>query len=168
MAYKITDNYLKQEHYQNLKTLITDNDFPWRRRWNMYKDGHPSNKGFFTFCFYNLHTPQSKYFEPYILPILNSLGATTAIQVRANMVLKEFFGKPSIPFHVDYKNLGNKYKTAILNFTNDGGTIIKVNKKIITVESKENRLLLMDGNINHTTKKNNKLDLRYLLNINFI
>ena len=48
MAYKITDNYLKQEHYQNLKALITDNDFPWRRRWNMYKDGHPSNKGFFT------------------------------------------------------------------------------------------------------------------------
>ena len=145
MAYKITDNYLKQEHYQNLKALITDNDFPWRRRWNMYKDGHPSNKGFFVFCFYNLHTPQE-------------------YDIHMHMIKKKH--RKIIP--INYKNLGNKYKTAILNFTNDGGTIIKVNKKIITVESKENRLLLMDGNINHTTKKNNKLDLRYLLNINFI
>jgi hypothetical protein len=55
-----------------------------------------------------------------------------------------------------------------LNFSNDGGTRIKINNENFDINSKENRLLIMDGNTLHTTIKNDKLDVRYLLNFNYI
>jgi hypothetical protein len=167
MKYKVIDNFLEKSEYDSLKSLITSSEFPWRRRYNLYVDGHPSNKGYFTFFFYNYFKPQSEWFEPMIIPILNKLKAAGVFQVRANMHLKEFFGEENIPFHEDYAGLSN-YNTAVLNFSDDGGTKIKINNENFSVYGKENRLLIMDGNTLHTTIKNDKLDVRYLLNFNYI
>jgi hypothetical protein len=167
MSYKVIDNFLKEEEFKYFKSLITDFDFPWRRRLNLYQDGDPSNNGYFTFCFYNHFKPQSEWFEPFIVPILDKLKVASVIQVRANMHLKELFGVGEIPFHVDYAGLNN-YTTAIFNFTDDGGTKIKINNQNYSIDAKENRLLIMNGNTLHTTVRNDKLNVRYLLNLNYI
>jgi|SRR5210317_1176891 len=167
MTYKVIDNFLQKDQYFHLKNLITNFEFPWRRRLNLFQDGHPSNNGYFTFCFYNNYQPQSEWFEHFIVPILDKLKAASVIQVRANMHMKELFGVEDVPFHEDYAGLKN-YTTAILNFSNDGGTRIKINNENFDINSKENRLLIMDGNTLHTTIKNDKLDVRYLLNFNYI
>ena len=165
--YKVIDNFLEKDQYISLKNLITNLDFPWRRRINLSQDGHPSNNGYFTFCFYNHLQPQSEWFQPFIVPMLAKLKAASVIQVRANMHLKELFGKEEIPFHLDYANL-KKSKTAILNFSDDGGTLLKINNNKHSINAKENRLLLMDGNTLHSTIRNDKLSRRYLLNLNYM
>tara|TARA_R100001244_G_C5079264_1_gene113455 strand:+ start:26 stop:538 length:513 start_codon:yes stop_codon:yes gene_type:complete len=167
MTHKVIDNFLEKDQYISLKNLITNLDFPWRRRLNLTQDGHPSNNGYFTFCFYNHLQPQSEWFQPFIVPMLTKLKAASVIQVRANMHLKELFGEAEIPFHLDYDDL-KKFKTAILNFSDDGGTRLKINNNKYSINAKENRLLLMDGNTLHSTIRNDKISRRYLLNLNYM
>jgi len=167
MNYKVIDNFLEKDQYLSLKNLIKNLDFPWRRRYNLTQDYHPSNEGYFTFCFYNHFKPQSEWFEPFIVPILNKLKAASVLQVRANMHLKQLFKDEKIPFHIDYDNIAN-FKTCILKFSDDGGTKLKINNNEYSINAVENRLLIMDGDTLHSTIRNDKLSRRYLLNLNYI
>jgi hypothetical protein len=79
MTYKVIDNFLQKDQYFHLKNLITNFEFPWRRRLqSLCQDGHPSNNGYFTFLFYTIfYQPQSEWFEHFIVPILDKLKAAS-------------------------------------------------------------------------------------------
>ena len=83
---------------------------------------------------------------------------------RAHFILKD--KNPSISgFHTD---LNFKCKTAIYYVnTNNGGTIFRINKKEIKVESEENKIVIFNSKILHAAKSQTDTDTRIVININY-
>ena len=97
---------------------------------------------------------------------VDKLKVKSLIEARVNLFLKQLLLNKYTGFHVDYPNYGNY--TAILNLTNcDGGTALKINDKIVEIESKKNRMIVFDGSIYHASIKQNTTDARYIINFNF-
>ena len=69
--------------------------FLGRRRWNMYKNGHPSKRdNLHILCFYNLHKKKFKYFYPFLRSFCKKIKYVWArrlvIQAKANLLLKDY------------------------------------------------------------------------------
>ena len=158
----IEDNFLDNQSFSNLKSLILDTEFPWRLRKQMTDD---DNNYYFSYSFFNNNTINSPHYEGHILPILNKLNCNAVVEVRANLMLSDLFSSES-GFHTD---CSFKCNTAILYLnTCDGGTeLILDNQGKKIVESKENRLIMFDSMIKHRSKKSNNSKERYVLNFNY-
>lgn len=167
MIYEILDNFLLEKDIEELEKQVCHKDFPWRRRVCTTPPGCEQNdKGYFTYNFFNNYKIDNYLFEPLIIPILDKLKVKSLIEVRANLFLKQLLLDKYTGFHVDYPNYDNY--TAILNLTNcDGGTALKINNKIVEIESKKNRMVVFDGSINHASIRQNTTDVRYIINFNF-
>jgi len=162
MSYKTINNFLDKNHFNTLKNLIFDLDFPWRRRDRMTLD--TSNKMYFTHCFYNNTAPRSEFYEPYITPILKKLEAGAPLQIRANMFISALFKKSE--FHRDYEDTNSK--TAILYLNDcDGGTEIKINNKNKFIQAKENKILIFNTSVLHRAVSSIVTPIRYIINLNY-
>ena len=76
MKYQTYEKFLDKDFFEKIKNIVMNKDFPWRRRDRMT----PTDKMYFTYCFYNYMTPQSELYKPYIIPILKKLHAEAPIQ----------------------------------------------------------------------------------------
>tara|TARA_R110000803_G_C11795969_1_gene298707 strand:+ start:79 stop:597 length:519 start_codon:yes stop_codon:yes gene_type:complete len=161
---KVIDNFLtKQEHAEIYKELNGETGlFPWFYSDCVNHNNDPKEQ--FQFChqFYDM-IPNSQYFH-LVKPLINKLDMTAIAKIKANLLLKTkipvVFG-----YHSDY-NWKHKWWTAIYYVnSNNGKTIFKESKK--NVVSKENRLVLFDGRLEHcgTTSTNSKK--RIVINLNF-
>jgi|TARA_R110000803_G_scaffold175856_2_gene238388 hypothetical protein len=165
--YNIIDNFLEKNEYEKIKNLILSPEFPWRRKNSLTNNSEGKDIGYFTYSFFSNFRVSSNEFTTHIIPILNKLNAVSIIEARANLFIKEFWLSTANNYHIDYPNI--KYnKTSILNFsTSEEGTLLKVNDKEIKIDSIENRLITMTGNIPHSTIKSKEADPRYILNLNY-
>tara|TARA_R110000851_G_scaffold56899_1_gene132886 strand:- start:1104 stop:1616 length:513 start_codon:yes stop_codon:yes gene_type:complete len=165
--YTVVDNFLEKTEYENLKNLILSAEFPWRRRNSLTKNSKGKDIGYFTYNFFNNFRVYSNEFTTHIIPVLSKLNALSIIEARANLFIKEFWLSNEDNYHLDYPNIQYN-KTSILNLTSsEEGTLLKVNDKEIKIDSLENRLITMTGNILHSTIKNKEADPRYILNLNY-
>ena len=122
-----------------------------------------NDKMYFTHCFYDLMAPQSEFYKPYIIPILNKLHAEAPIQIRANMCISALFKTSG--WHTDYDF---KCKTAILYLNDcDGGTELKINNKIIFIKADANKMLTFDTPILHRAITSKEEPIRYVINFNY-
>ena len=170
--YKIIDNFLSQQHHNNIKeTLIGEAAlFPWYFNHNTIdinvidNDLHNFQ---FTHKFYIDNCVTSQYFNELIYPVLQKLNVFSLLRVKANLnVVKntnDIYG-----WHTDYNS--NKHKTAIYYVnTNNGKTLLKNNEnEIIEIESIENRIVVFDGNIQHTGTSCTDQKNRCVINFNYI
>ena len=166
---KIIDNFLLENYFKELQTLVYSDNFPWfyqQKITTFDKD----NNFMFTHHIYRNGQISSEYFND-ILPILFEVGITTGkstlLRVKANLYTNQ---NENIyhATHTDFPDL-EKYYTAVYNFTDcNGGTILFVEDSDIKIPSFANSLLVFDGYIPHQgytqTDKNN----RVLLNIDFM
>jgi hypothetical protein len=156
---QIKEDFLDKEDFLNLKNFLLHEETPW-----YYRD-HTVNKEdcpYFTFCFFNNNTILSNAF-PLVKPILEKLNYSSLIQVRANLVLKQH-NPVQQGWHTDhdYKN----FKTAIFYITEcNGPTLIK--DKMIKIYPKENKILVMDGNTEHSAIPQSDVERRVVININY-
>ena len=161
---KVIENFLEDSFFQDLKKLVIESEFSWFKRKNMLKN-NDDDLGYFTHSFFNKNTINCKYYNQYILPILNQLEVKAPIEVRANLSPSCFYKKDACAFHVDrdYKS-----KTAIL-YLNDcnGGTELKINNKIEFVKAEENKIVIFDTNTQHRGTKSTDQDFRYIINFNY-
>ena len=159
MKYQTQKKFLTTDFFENVKNLVMDQDFPWRRRDQMT----PTDKMYFTHCFYNYMTPQSKFYEPYIIPLLKKLDAKAPIQIRANMSISALFKTSG--WHTDYDF---KCKTAILYLNDcDGGTELKINNKTTFIKADANKMLVFDTDVLHRAITSKKEPIRYVINFNY-
>jgi len=159
MKYQTHKNFLAIDFFEKIKNLVMDEDFPWRRRDHMTLN----DKMYFTYCFYNHMTLKSRFYEPYIIPILKKLEANAPIQVRANLSISELYKTSG--WHRDYDF---KCKTAILYLNDcDGGTELKINDKITFIKADANKMLVFDTNIEHRGLTSKKEPVRYIINFNY-
>jgi hypothetical protein len=159
---KIIKNFLEEEHFNNLKSLLYSDNFPWYLAEGVIKpkDGQIQ----FIHNFYKNFTITSSFFN-FIDPILTKLNVVSLIRIKANFLYKT---DKIIEhgYHTDI-NINNKInsKTAVLYInTNNGYTKFKNNKTVI---SEENKIVIFDTNILHTGSTCTDKDTRVVVNFNY-
>jgi len=168
--HKVIDNFLDQKTFDEIKNLMLAQDFPW-----FLCDKVSSNemKGkdnyYFSHQFYDkvhygkvygVTQPTSLHFKA-ILPLLNKLEVKSLIRVKGN--LYTYVGTQiEHGFHVD-KNFSHKGAIFSIN-SNNGYTLLDDGTKIKSVE---NRILLFDPSIKHTSATCTDNVGRINININY-
>jgi len=166
MNYKIIDNFLKKEFYNQLSKILKSEKVPWYFKFEDTTHYSNNKNGFFSHCFYNYDKPDSDLYIPFILPILEKLNYISCVQVRANLCLRD---KDAIEsgYHMDYNN--SNVTTAILYLTTcDAKTVLNINNEEIFIDSIENRLLIFNAKTLHKAIYQKDTHKRYVINFNYI
>ena len=164
MNYKIIDNALPQEEFENIKNNILNPDFPWNLTTavvaNQKVDFPIQASYYFTHLFWTGFKiePQSQMFAP----LLKLMDCHALMRIKANCY-------PSTTKaiahdnHVDYP-FPHKGAIFYLN-TNNGMTILEDK---VEVESIENRLLLFDPSKPHASTTCTDTKCRINVNFNYL
>jgi hypothetical protein len=160
--YKIIDNFLDKNIFLNIKNIMESSDFNWFLQKKVNKNHYENDlTSYFTHMFFIDHENEfniSKFFN-LIIPILTKINMNKLIRIKGNLYLnkenKEIHKK-----HVDYEF--NHGGAIYYVNTNDGLTIL--NEKI-KINSIENRLLLFNPSIPHSSTATT--DSKFRININF-
>ena len=170
MKYKVIDNFLDEEYFDSLVTLITDKEktgnriMPWffhSRIADINKESD-SNLFYMAHMFYDGNAPMSQYYEK-LIPLLLKLEVRRCLmRIKANLypnteILHEH------PMHTDYEF---SHSAAILSLnTCDGYTKLKDGTKI---DSVANRILFLDPSEEHCSTTTTNVPARINININYI
>ena len=158
LEYKIINNFLKKEFFDDFKNILFSNKINWFFLPHMTQNDHY----FFNHCFYNFYVPQSSFYLEYIEPILVKLEAKGINEVRANLQLRGTNQYQST-FHVDRPF---KCKTAILYMNTCNGYTLFEDKKI-KIFSEENKILIFDSQIKHAAVSQTDVSRRIVINFNY-
>lgn len=168
MKYKVYDNFLEKDFLEKFTEEITSDRIPWfSRKYDVPPiKGVTNNKnGYFNHTFYNQDQPKSPIYDWYIKDILKKMNASTPINVTANLTLRDIDTVESA-YHTD-DSLTNS-KTAILYLTScNAKTVLKIDDKEIPVESKKNRILIFNTDIQHKLVYQTDIHKRYIVNFNY-
>ena len=169
MKYEVIDNFLDEEYFDSLVTLLTDNDkegniclVPWFLQSRIAYENSVEDKIFLlNHMFYEQNAPVSPLYNN-IIPLLGKLEVKCLIRVKANLypntkILHEH------PMHIDYRF---KHSAAILSLnTCDGYTKLMDGTKI---DSVANRMLLFDASEKHCSTTTTNVLARMNININYM
>ena len=155
---EIINNFLSDTDFQNIKKILTSNNFPY---YFCDKVGHhKDDKNFyFNHELYLKNIPTSNFFNA-ILPLINKLNVKSLIRAKVNLFPKT---EKLIKYgeHVDFDF---NHNGAILYINNcDGGTYI--GDKFIP--SVENQVLLFDSSTMHQSTNCTDEKCRINININY-
>jgi len=159
MKFKIFDNYLPVEQFKVLQEELLSESFPWYL--NKYQvdptvDDSPQH----VHILYDQCVPRSQLFS-IVDPLLNKLNPATIRRIKVNLTLKQ--PEQTIGYsHVDYKNFAGKTAVFYIN-TNNGGTLIENE----LIQSVENRLIIFNSNILHSSVSCSDKPYRCVINLNF-
>jgi hypothetical protein len=162
MTYKIIDNALSQEDFEDIKNFMLNTSFPWNLTPVIVdeKENLPVNASYyFTHLFWSeFHTEeQAEIFAP----ILRLLECKAVIRIKANL----YPSTETIVHHDNHKDYGFSHRAAIFYLnTNNGFTVLEDK---IEVESIENRLLLFDPSVLHRSTTCSDDKCRVNVNFNF-
>lgn len=162
MEYQIIDNLLPANIFNNIKTQIMSDEFPF-----YYNDGITDKSGtqtddfYFTHTMYNNNKPQSNFLT-LVDPILNKINMRSLLRVKCNLYPN--VGKSvKHPLHMDYNF---EHKTAIFYLnTNNGATYFSDGSKVDAVQ---NRLVLFNGLTFHCSSLCTDKKIRVNININYL
>tara|TARA_B100000287_G_C20467580_1_gene715893 strand:- start:209 stop:700 length:492 start_codon:yes stop_codon:yes gene_type:complete len=162
---KIIDNFLSEEYFRPIQSLMMGEDFPWY--FNNYTVS-PGGSGYqFTHTFLS-GTGNGSYsdFSPMLQPIVDKLKVKRLIRIKANLNPQTFIFNRSTGWHVDYPRPLPEHKSAIYYVnTNNGYTQFKWRKK---VKSVENRIVIADVTREHSGFTCTDKKSRVIINFNYI
>ena len=167
MKYEVIDNFLDEEYFDSLVTLITDktksgnNIMPWFLQSSIVNDKVEDKIFLLYHMFYDTHMPTSPLYNK-LIPLLEKLKMKSLIRIKAN-----FYPNTKIlhehPMHADYEF---PHSGALLSLnTCDGYTKLKDGTKI---DSIANRILLIDSSEEHCSTTTTNDFARFNININYI
>ena len=166
--HKVIVNFLDTKTFNEIKNILQSQGFPWFLCDKVSSNEKKGKDNYYFFHqFYDkiprlggMPEPTSSYFKA-LLPLLNKLKVKSLIRIKAN--LYTYVGTQiEHGFHID-----NTYshKGAIFSInSNNGYTILEDGTKI---ESVENRILLFDPSIKHTSTTCTDNVGRINININY-
>lgn len=176
MATIVIDNFLDNHVFQQIKTEMYSDNFPWyynptKSRGNGQDDiDHKANQQMFHIIYgmNNMLNEQQSLSMPLIMPILQKLKPLTLLRIKANLQ----FGTEELyqsPFHLDSHEVpaGVKFYTCVFYLnTNNGLTVFEDTDE--TVESKANRIVIFDGTRRHAGTTCTDEKTRMVINLNFV
>ena len=162
MNYKIFDNVLLKEQFKVIRDSILNNHFfEWYYQPGIASDDEPEHlESYFTHHFYNENNVTSKHY-PILRPILTFLQPKALLRIKGNLFTRTNTLIKHFP-HVDY-DFEHKGAIFYLN-TNDGKTILDDG---IEIDSIENRVLLFEPHLNHSSTSCTNNKCRSNINFNF-
>lgn len=172
---KIYDSFLSESEFNQLAEAMYS--IPWhfsgvkvsKETKTMTENSVDEISNFqFTHNFYANMQVTSNYF--YILDkFIIFFECFSIIRIKANLTTPHESSIKLFGFHEDCKQLSDKnisYKTAIFYVnTNNGKTVFRNGKEI---ESVANRLIIFDGNLEHTGTTHSDTKTRCVINFNYI
>ena len=159
MDIKLIDNFLEKNLFSQIKNILTNDNFSW-----YYKSvvGHSEDRSDFFFCHLLFENEQqtSPYFSNILMPILGKLNFNYLIRAKINLYTKKE-KEIKTAFHTDFSK---KHKVALYSVnTNNGYTLFKNKEKVY---SKENQLILFNGELEHCSVAQTDENIRINININ--
>jgi len=160
---KVIDNLLDKNDFIKLIDKLDGPEFPWY----FLKGKVHADDGHYQMChnFFLEGKPQSQYLT-ILDPFITKLNIGKVIRIKANITFKKNTNEET-DMHTDLKRVGNeKFKTAVFYCnTNNGSTLFKSGEKIL---SKENRVVIFDGDKLHCGVSCTDKDRRIVINFNYI
>ena len=157
MNFKIKNNFFKKDEFNKMKYIITHPNFNWFLQTSVvYKE----DCIFFSHTFINDDGICSPFYKDIVIPFIDKLKIKKLLRSKLNLYPKTH--KQIIHgFHTDSRD---KHNVVLFYFnTNNGQTLFK-NKKI---NSKENKAVIFDGSLEHSSTTCTDQNYRITLNINY-
>ena len=163
---KIEDNFLAQDDFDELQTLMMGNTFSWYYNEAIDYRGQKDRFMFFH-MFYDEAAPRSPFIEQ-MNPILNKLKVLAFIRIKTNLLTRTSTIVEN-EFHVDLNDLSeekSKQVTTSIFYvnTNNGYTEFEDGTK---VESVANRLVTFSLNMKHRGTSCTDEKTRVVINFNY-
>ena len=159
--FTIIDNFLNKNEFNLIKKVFLSEEINWHYSKNIYQNIKETEFGHNFLChmIYQNNQVVSPHFN-LLQPILKKLESKALIRMKVNMYLNQ--GK--YIEHRLHKDFLFKHKTALYHLnTNNGHTVIGDNR----IESIENRIVLFDGSINHSSTNCTNVNRRLNINLNY-
>lgn len=162
MTHKITDNFLPEEEFKDLKSFFLSSDIEWFYNKKVAFDEAEANHDFgFTHTFY-MNNQWTSSFAPLLDPILDKINPFSIIRIKANLATKA-------PEHFEtgwHRDFDKECKTAVFYLnTNNGYTLFEND---VRVDSIENRFVEFNSLEKHTGVTHTDENVRVLINFNYI
>ena len=160
---KVIDNFLSDEDFCALSSVILSDHFYWFRNPIITKGAH-SNFGQMYHQFYACNNDKQSDFFSVVQPLLCKLGQLVLFRVKANLNPCDSVNTMLGDFHTDFPGFQSTTAIFYLN-TNNGWTEFEDSQKIF---SKSNRLVVFPQEIRHVGFSCTDQPFRCLININFL
>ena len=168
MSIVIKENFVPQDFFTKMQSLMLGEEFPWYLSRPISEDldpdhlCNPLNNVQLCHTFWFIDKPVSPYYNVCIKPFVKALGIRHLIRIKLNLNLRtENIIKHG--FHVD-NNYDDSLTSILYLNTNDGYTEFENGTK---VESVENRLVTFDTPLKHTGTTCTNKKYRLTLNLNY-
>lgn len=160
--YKIIDNFLEKEKFEPIKNFFMGLECSWYYSKGVANTGIEEGKYFYMIhSVYQDSQPTSNAWA-LVLPVLHKLKAKSLLRIKANLYPNQ---SDEIYQHEPHKDYAFPHKAAIFSLnTCNGGTLIGVDK----VDSIENRLVIFDGSIPHSSTTCTDKQVRVNIGFNYI
>ena len=168
MSIVIKENFVPQDFFTKMQSLMLGEEFPWYLSTPIGKDldpdhlCNPLNNVQLGHTFWFIDKPVSPFYPVCIKPFVKALGMRHLIRIKANLNLRTA-NIIKHGFHVD-NNYDDSFTSILYVNTNDGYTEFENGKKI---ESVENRLVTFDTPLKHTGTTCTNQKYRLTLNLNY-
>ena len=161
----VKDNFLSKESFRSLQEIMMGYEFPWHFTDKILEyQSHRSKLFQFYHTFYEYQIGPTDFYD-IIKPCVDFLSVKNLLRVKANLNPRTVFHRKG-GYHIDYRNHPPQMKTAILYLnTNNGWTQFKKGGK---VKSVENRMVIFNGDMEHTGVTCTDEVRRVVINFNFI
>ena len=174
----VIDNFLPKYTFQRIQELVLSTDFFWHWTENDYNEADPTLKNIkeqdigtymMSHVLYIPHKETSPLFKSF-LPITDSVrehGYSTIRPLKFKLNMYTNQGNHNhLAKHKDFyeTDKSEKFITGVLGFTNDNGATVIGDKEFKT---KENTMVLFDGNLLHGGYTQTDTKRRVILNVNY-
>lgn len=131
MSYKIVENFLPEDEFENIKNVLLGSSFPWYFSTYVATANDNSDK-YFLHTLYENNTVNSDYF--YVVnPILQKLDVKALCRIKANL----YVGSPKLIEHAPHTDFLFTHSGFILYLnTNDGYTKLADGTKIASIANR--------------------------------
>ena len=150
--YELIDNFLNDEEFKSIESMLLSNEFPWYLNRVIDKKSYEDNLQF-THTVYSKDHIQSNWFSAFNC-FFERMNIFTPLRVKANY-LSQTEKRVVHDFHVDIEssNAPKNINTSIFYLnSNNGVTIFEDTKE--EVESVSNRMIIFPGYLKHHVPKN--------------
>jgi hypothetical protein len=157
----IIDNFLSEEDFQAISSLMTGPNFPWHFNNGILVEDEEDAKFQFTHTFYMNSMSQSSFIDR-LNPLFAKINPNALIRVKSNLQIRSSSIEET-GYHTDTEFTCT---TAIFYInTNNGYTSFEDGTK---VESVANRFVSFDSNMKHSGTTHTDTLTRVLINFNYI
>ena len=164
---EIYDNFLPANEFAAIQEAMLGDNFPWFFSKTKVKSVSPNdpNNYQFTHMIYDNYVPRSQMWEG-LDPVIRRINAQAWLRTKCNLTPRT--EKPFVyGMHVDIDDFHGKTAVFYVN-ENDGVTWFNVDGKEKYFDSKANRLVVFDAQIEHTGTSCTDAKVRCVINFNFL